>query len=194
MFAPQGSPQRGTLGAHSHFNVITWLQSGIPLRLGIPMNRYMTPILATVLLTLATGPVAAQLPADDGALPLRSEWGAAGLELFVPLAGHAYAGDWTRGQFPTLVRLASAAVAISNRDACIIFCSTEDGDIGWLAAGVAGYFAGTVWGVVSARRTARDRNAALREGRGLETGFAIRPNAHRQLEFAVNVRLRGTDQ
>ncbi len=92
------------------------------------------------------------------------------------------------------VRLAGAAVAISNRDACIIFWSAEDGDIGWLAAGVAGYFAGTVWGVVSARRTARDRNAALREGRGLETGFAIRPNAHRQLKFAVNVRLRGMDQ
>lgn len=159
-----------------------------------PMNRCMTLILATVLLTLAAGPVAAQLPADDEALALRSEWGAAGLELFVPLAGHAYAGDWTRGGFPTLVRLTSAAVVIAHHDFCILWCSFDDGDIRWFAAGVAGYFAGTVWGVVSARRTARDRNTALREGRGLETGFAIRPNAHRQLEFAVNVRLRGIDQ
>lgn len=158
------------------------------------MNRYMTPILATVLVTLAAGPVAAQLPADDEALPLRSEWGAAGLELFVPLAGHAYAGDWTRGGFPTFVRLAGAAVVIAHHDFCILWCGHDDGDARWFAAGVAGYFAGTVWGMVSARRTARDRNAALREGRGLETGFAIRPNAHRQLEFAVNVRLRGIDQ
>ena len=155
------------------------------------MNRCTALILATVLSALTAGPVAAQLPADeDDALPLRSEWLAAQLEGLVPLAGHAYAGDWGRGAFPTLVRVAGGAVAIAHHDFCIIFCSTDDGDLRWFTAGVAVYLGGTVWGVVSARRTARDRNQALREGRGLETGFAIRPNVHGQLEFAVDVRLR----
>lgn len=155
------------------------------------MKRCTALAFATVLSALAVGPVAAQLPADDDdALPLRSQWRAATFEFFVPLAGHAYAGDWSRGAFPTFVRLASGAVAFAHRDFCILWCDSDDRDLRWFAAGVAGYFVGTVWGVVSARRTARDKNEELREGRGLGTGFAIRPNAHRQLEFAVTVRLR----
>ncbi|MYG80289.1 MAG: hypothetical protein F4187_00270 [Gemmatimonadetes bacterium] len=155
------------------------------------MNRCTALVLATVLSAIAVGPVAAQFPADDDeALPLRSVWRAEILELLVPLAGHAYAGDLSRGAFPTFVRLAGGAVAFAHRDFCILWCDSDDGDLRWFSAGVAGYLGGTVWGVVSARRTARDTNEALREGRGLGTGFAIRPNAHRQLEFAVTVRLR----
>ncbi len=154
------------------------------------MNRCTALVLATVLSALAVAPVAAQLPAAEDTLPLRSEWRAATFEFFVPLAGHAYAGDWSRGAFPTFFRVASGAVAFAHRDFCILWCGTEDGDLRWFIAGVAGYFGGTVWGVVSARRTARDKNEALREGRGLGTGFAIRSNAHRQLELAVRVRLR----
>ncbi len=157
------------------------------------MNRCTDLVFATVLSALTAGPVAAQHPADDDeALPPRSERLAELLEALVPLAGHAYAGDWRRGAFPALVRVAGGAVAIAHHDVWCgtLKCGTDVWDDRLFLAGAAVYLGGTVWGSVSARRTARDRNEALREGRGPETGFAIRPNVHRQLEFAVNVRLR----
>ena len=143
------------------------------------MNRCTTLIFATVLSALTAGPVAAQLPADgDDALPPRSEFLAELLEALVPLAGHAYAGDWTRGVFPTMVRVAGGAVAIAHHDFCILWCSTDDGDIRWFTAGAAVYLGGTLWGVVSARRTVRDRNASL----------LVEPAPNRQVALGIRMR------
>ena len=41
-------------------------------------------------------------------------------------------------------------MVIHHHDFGFIFCSSDDGDLRWLTAGVAGYLGGTVWGVVSA--------------------------------------------
>ncbi len=153
------------------------------------MRRRTAFMLATVLSAVAVAPVAAQLPDDDDVLPLRSEWGAATLEFLFPFLGHAYAGDPRRGIAPAVPRVAGLlATGHAMRTGTV----TTLHEVG-LLLGCGGW----VWSIVSAWRTAgdwnraaRDRNEAVREGRGVETGFAIRPNMHRQLEFAVNVSLR----
>jgi len=77
------------------------------------------------------------------------------LEFFVPTAGFAYAGDWTRGFLPNAFRVATL----------IGFGVTADGPEGDVCEGEGachawsiGVLATTVWAIVGAVRTANDHN------------------------------------
>ena len=80
------------------------------------------------------------------------------IELFLPTAGYAYAGDWTRGFLPNAFRIASYIGYDRTHDGlrgCVRECRA------WMIGGLV-----TVgWGVVGSVRTANDRNARIHEQR-----------------------------
>jgi hypothetical protein len=101
----------------------------------------------------------------------RNESIAGGLEVFFPLAGHGYAGDWKRGIKPAALRTIGMAGAL-------YWYSTGcfDDVCEWVGVGgTLAFFSGWAWSVVSARRTSRDWNRSLRERLGVEPSLVIRP-------------------
>ena len=82
------------------------------------------------------------------------------LEYF-PTVGFAYAGDWKRGFLPNAFRVASYIGLFSTVDFYGGGDTPETDEVLWAVAVVAT----TVWAVVGAVNTARDRNRAVRATR-----------------------------
>lgn len=94
-------------------------------------------------------PLAAAQPTE------RSPLAAAALETLVPVLGHIYAGDWRRGISPALVYaggVAAFAYAYNECTDCEFL----------LIGGAVAWLGGRVWGIVSAARTAQERNERVR--------------------------------
>lgn len=105
----------------------------------------------------------------------KSEAAAIGLELILPVLGHAYAGDAKRGILPAAVHVAGFAtlilVAVENLNVSFplgdLFSESEEenssgnGLDAGVYVGLAAFLGGKVWGVVSAAGTARDYNRSL---------------------------------
>lgn len=105
------------------------------------------PLLIALLGTIAlASPVTAQSTRSAGL--------AGTLELFVPTAGFAYAGEWTRGLLPNAVRIGSVVGMVSN-------CDPDRGDRGTCAALAGVFLVSHIWATVGAANTARDRNRSL---------------------------------
>ena len=113
--------------------------------------------------------VSAVAPQSSGE---KSEAAAIGLELILPVLGHAYAGDAKRGILPAIVHVGGFAtlilVALENiGDFPLGDLFGEEENSGGngldarVYAGLAAFLGGKVWGVVSAARTARDHNRSL---------------------------------
>lgn len=148
--------------------------------------RYAAVMVAAGLAVSATEFAHAQQPSAED-IPdagWRNESIASGLELFFPLAGHAYAGDWKRGIKPAALRTIGMAGAL-------YWYSTGcfDDVCEWVGVGgTLAFFIGWPWSVVSAGRTARDWNRSLRERLGIEPSLVIRPVRADRFEVVAGLR------
>lgn len=110
---------------------------------------------ALAIIVGASGIKAQQAPAPHQ----HSEVAAGVIEWFLPTAGFAYAGDWSRGFLPNAVRISAWAGLLSTSsnpdDTCEGSCQI------WATAVIAT----TVWSVVGAVRTASDHNRSVSESR-----------------------------
>ena len=155
----------------------------------------MTFKLAATALVLAAGPLAAQEERDTVDLTqtaMRSPALAAALEgwLIVLPVGHWYAGDVKRGLLPIAVKLGGVAMATACLDLAggTAVCSDTQETIAGL--GALALVGGWVWGMVSAYRTASDRNESIRTRFGsVEVNYGIRPTTSR-LEFGATLGFR----
>ena len=90
----------------------------------------------------------------------KSVGAAVALEWLIPIAGHAYAGDWKRGILPTVPRLGGLVLAIDQYESRSIgFSLSGCNDLS--AFGLIAATVGSVWAYVSAAHTARDFNESL---------------------------------
>lgn len=133
-------------------------------------------------------PAAFRVPAP------RNPGSAAALEMLLPFAGYAYAGNAGKGIMPGLLSLGGAALFISGAAAAadaaadcaadafgavlsiwivgisgegeIAQPTCEDRGDGAMVGGMAIYVASRIWGAAGAHRTARNGNATLRERLG----------------------------
>ncbi len=108
---------------------------------------------------------------------LRSPLAAGALDFFVPIAGHAYAGNWTRGIPSAVVSLISAGVAAGAAGQCTgevlgaIFEAEKDpcsDEASTLNVALVVFAASRVWGAVSAAATANAHNRRILEAVTLE--------------------------
>ncbi len=83
------------------------------------------------------------------------------IEAFIPVLGHAYAGDARRGFLP-------AAVSVGGL--VLMMAGSADLDAGMMGLGSLGYLVGRVWGIVSAYQTAQEYNASLRQRLNISVG------------------------
>lgn len=113
------------------------------------MRTLGTPFL---LLIALLGTIA--LTSRAAAQSTRSSGLAGALELFLPTAGFAYAGEWTRGLLPNAVRIGSVVGIVSN-------CDPDRGDRGTCAAFAGVLLASHIWATVGAANAARDRNRSM---------------------------------
>ncbi len=151
--------------------------------------------LFAIALVLAAGsPVAAQEEQDTVDLmqaATRSPALAAVLEGLVwPLpVGHWYAGDMKRGLLPKAVELGGIPLMLMCADIIgTADCSDTQETVSGLGAVM--FLGGWVWGMVSAYRTASDRNEAIRTRFGsVEVSYGIRPTTSR-FEFGATLHLR----
>ncbi len=100
----------------------------------------------------------------------KSAFAAGALEWFIPLVGHAYAGDVRAGLLPGAVRVGGFAMMVVGAGlfaADIAEGGDDSGGGGLIVGGLLATAAGTIWGTVSAVSTANRHNARLREGGGL---------------------------
>jgi hypothetical protein len=154
-------------------------------------------MLARVSITLATvailvsspaglcGQDAAQEPAGDTArvvaISKKYPIAAGVLEFLYPTAGYAYAGNWSRGFPPALVRvtgavlLAEFAIGYMAALPCTARCAT----------GAAMYFGGTIWAVFDAGATATRTNVRKLEASG---GISVYPTLGQE-GFGVGARV-----
>lgn len=93
----------------------------------------------------------------------RSSGLAGTLELFIPTAGFAYAGEWTRGLLPNAVRIGSVVGIVSD-------CDPDRGDRGTCAAFAGVLLLSHIWATVGAANTARERNRSLGAS---DAGFVV---------------------
>lgn len=106
------------------------------------------------------------------------------LEVIVPLVGHAYAGDISRGVVPTL---------ISGGGLVLMFASVGSAASGDLAGftstyglGLLAYLGGRVYGVISAVQTANDFNNDLKR----KLNLSIVPLRNPDNSFVVGLDLK----
>lgn len=108
----------------------------------------------------------------------KGEAQAAVIEAFIPILGHSYAGNTSKGYLP-------AAVSVGGL--VVMFAGSADLDAGMISLGYLGYLGGRVWGIVSAYQTAQDTNLALRQRLNLSITPRIDTNS---LGFALSVPVR----
>ncbi len=107
----------------------------------------------------------------------RDPLAAGALELFVPIAGHAYAGNWARGIPSAAVSLAAAAVAAGAAGQCTgevlgaIFEAEKDPcreEGSTMNMALVVFAASRMWGAVSAALTADAHNRSVLQAVTLE--------------------------
>ncbi len=100
------------------------------------------------------------------------------IELFVPVLGHAYAGDAKRGIAPAVVHVAGAGLIIHaiNQNLNNLFNSEKDSR-NVAMVGLAAFAAGKAWGLVSVASTVGERNASL----------VVEPTPDRQVAVGIRV-------
>lgn len=143
------------------------------------------PILVLILALSAAQPVVAQA-ADTVYIGSRHSPVASGvIELFVPTAGFAYAGDWTRGFLPNALRISSG----------IVFGAMADGPEGDLCEGegictisAIAVIASSVWSIVGAVQTANDHNRRLSQA---QARVLIAPGPTGGVSVTMRIPLRG---
>ena len=108
-----------------------------------------------------------------------SAFAAGAIEFFVPTAGFAYGGNWTRGFLPNAFRIGSfigfGATYDEPNDKCSSACTV------WSL----GVLATTVWAIVGAVNTAKDHNEMVREPSSL---FLLEPAPGGGVSFGVRLR------
>lgn len=134
------------------------------------MKRLTLSLAALVVFFVA--PVHAQ--ETDPALVYLAEkkeaWVAVAAEWFLPIVGHAYAGDAKRGLLPAAVTVGGFGLVIAGVDQSLDGLFTDDNEGQTLAIlGLTAIVGGRIWGIVSAGKTAGDTNRALRERLGLDS-------------------------
>ena len=101
------------------------------------------------------------------------------MELFVPVLGHAYAGDAKRGIAPAVVHVAGYGLVLYavTEELDNLFADTDEDyrPLAWIGLGAA--VVGKVWGLVSVASTVRDRNASL----------VVEPTPNRQAGIGIRV-------
>jgi hypothetical protein len=152
------------------------------------MRHHVTiSILPMVAAAVFALPAAAQQPSYRN--PDVAEW----LEVFVPLLGYHYAGDWRRGTWPALTSAAGAAIivvtvstpafraAAEGTRECVDFwgeasrldCANDEGWQYLLAGGLL-FAGGRAWGMIGAGDLARGRtNARLSVRPGSRGGISV---------------------
>lgn len=102
---------------------------------------------------------------------------AAGLEIIVPILGHGYAGNAKRGILPAILRVGGAvALAAAGDD--------EDKETQAAIGGLA-FLGGSIWGIVSAVRTANEHNRSLSSG---NASLTLLPTPDGRLGVGVALR------
>ncbi|MEX2181903.1 MAG: hypothetical protein WD771_07660 [Gemmatimonadaceae bacterium] len=112
-------------------------------------------------------------------LEKKDEAVAALIEAVIPVLGHHYAGDASRGVKPLLVSGSGLLLAIvgASSGCQSEFGGTclEPGNPSMVALGLLLYTGGRIWGVVSAYNTASEHNRALRERLRLSLDIGRQP-------------------
>ncbi|MCY4399128.1 MAG: hypothetical protein OXE96_07310 [Gemmatimonadetes bacterium] len=100
------------------------------------------------------------------------------IELFVPVLGHAYAGDAKRGIAPAVVHVAGVGLVIHalNENLNNLFNSEKDSR-NVAIVGLAAFAVGKAWGLVSVASTVGERNASL----------VVEPTPDRQVSVGIKV-------
>ena len=81
------------------------------------------------------------------------------MEMFLPSAGFAYAGDWKRGLLPNALRLTAIVGIVTTAD---VLANTCDGICNaWQVL----FVASTVWSIVGAVKTANQHNALIQRSK-----------------------------
>lgn len=113
------------------------------------------------------------------------------LEWFIPVVGHAYAGDAKAGLIPAGVTLGGAALFIGGAANCVSF-DCEGGAAAAVLGGFVTVVGGRIWGIVSAYQTAGRKNRELRQRLGLEdvVGSLILMPDPAQGRYQVGMALR----
>ncbi len=101
------------------------------------------------------------------------------IELFVPVLGHAYAGDAKRGIAPAAVHVAGCGLLLYavTEELDNLFGDADHDFRPLMYVGLAAAAAGKFWGLVSVASTVRERNASL----------VVEPTADRQVAFGIKV-------
>lgn len=111
----------------------------------------------------------------------KSAAAAFGLELVLPIVGHAYAGNARRGILPAVFYVGGFVGLLA-----------QAGDDGFIESGAGAYAAlgallgGRIWGLVSAVRTANDHNRSLSSG---NASLTLLPTPDGGLGVGMNFRL-----
>ncbi len=138
------------------------------------MNR---PTLALALALIAATPGFAQ---DAEAPPGHKDPIIAfAIEMFVPVLGHAYAGDAKRGIAPAVVQVAGFGLVLYgvNEELDNLFGSSDGDARPLIYVGLASVAVGKFWGLVSVAKTVRERNASL----------VVEPTPDRQVAVGIRV-------
>ena len=107
---------------------------------------------------------------------------AAGLEIVLPILGHAYAGNAKRGLLPTAVSVGGLVGLVARID-IDIFGDSEPETLDYML--LAAFLGGRVWGVVSAARTANDHNRSLSSG---NANLSLFPTPDGRVGVGMNLR------
>ena len=117
----------------------------------------------------------------------KDEFIAGALEFLVPIVGHAYAGDASRGVLPTLVSVGGLGLYIIGVSSAISGdLSNVSSGFSTASLGLLIYFGGRVWGIVSAVQTAQDHNNALK--RKLNLSIVPYQNPNGDISFGINLK------
>ncbi len=123
------------------------------------MKKYFLSIWALLIVTCILN---AQQSQDDALLRYQAEKKneivAAALEFFIPVLGHAYAGNVEKGLVPAAVSVGGLVMVFITPH---IFDIQGFYNFAWMGSLV--YLGGRVWGIVSAYQTSEEYNAQLRK-------------------------------
>lgn len=119
-----------------------------------------------ILLSFTTR-VAAQEPSDTLIVSTtevvvvseKSSWAAGVLEWAIPTAGYAYAGNWSRGIPPAIIRISGAVLWFSDLGLDPFADTSCEGAC---VVGAVLTVGGTIWGVADAAATAKRENKKRR--------------------------------
>ena len=94
----------------------------------------------------------------------KSAFAAGALEYLIPTVGYAYAGNWSRGILPNLVRVGGLALVVSQQ--LTVFGEPPPCE-GRCTVGLVMALGGTVWAIVDAVNTAKRENQRRRAAAGV---------------------------